>query len=82
MVTDRARLFAIAMQHRKSHTGSRVAYIHVTLVHSKGQSQGHEHFTLNISQKVEDMANITIAIKQEVKYGVSIGIFIFQFDPF
>ena len=37
----------------------RLAYLHLTLVHSKGQGQAH--FDFNISQMVTDRTNITIA---------------------
>ena len=39
----------------------RLAYSHLTLTHSKGQGQRHAHSTVNISQKMTDMANVTIA---------------------
>ena len=31
-------------QHRKSHVAFRLAYLHLTLAHSKGQGQGHIQF--------------------------------------
>ena len=38
--------------------------------------------TVNISKIVADMANITIAMKYEVAYKLSIGIFRFDLGPF
>ena len=54
---------------RKLHVAFRLAYLHLTLVHSKGQ--GHAHFDLNISKMVTDGENITIVINYEVAYRIS-----------
>ena len=43
----------------------RLAYLHLTLIHSKRRCQGHAHFFMhifaNISQMMADRADITIA---------------------
>ena len=39
-------------------------------------------YTINILEMVTDWVRITNAIKYQVRYGLSIGIFIFQFDQF
>ena len=57
----------------KSYMVFLLAHLHLTLAHSLGQCQGHPHIlTANISKMVRDKANITIVIKYEVAYGVSI----------
>ena len=61
-----------------SHVGFRLAYLHLTLTHSKGQIKVSHIRTVSISKMVTDLANITIDIKYEVESGVSISIF--QFD--
>ena len=38
--------------------------------------------TANILKMVKDKAKITIAIKYEIIYGLLIGIFAFDLDPF
>ena len=49
--------------HIKSHVAFRLAYIHLTLAHSKG----YDHMsTVNISQTVTDRANIVTANKYKV----------------
>ena len=61
----------------------RLAYLYLTLAHFKGQGQGHTHFDCEyILQTVTDEANIAIANKQEVAYGLSISIFTLDLGPF
>ena len=38
----------------KSCMGSQLKYLHLTLTHSKGQSQGHGHFTIDYLAMVQD----------------------------
>ena len=60
----------------------RLAYLHLTLAHSKVQSHMHI-FTADISQTVTDKTNgASIANIYEVAYGLSIGIFAFDLEPF
>ena len=66
------------VKHRKCRLAFRLTYLHLTLVHSKCQGQGYGHFD---SQTVKDMSSITIAIKYEVTYGLSINVFRFEIGP-
>ena len=49
-------------------------YLHLTLVHSKGQSQGHANLTVNMSQTVTDWTNIAIANTWEDGYWGSVSV--------
>ena len=60
----------------------RSAYLCLTLAYSKGQSRSDTDSTANVSKMVTDGANITIAIKYEVTYVLSISIFKFDLSPF
>ena len=53
-----------------------LAYLHLPLEHSKGQVM--HIWTGNISQTVTGRANIVIANKYDIAYGLSIVIFIFD----
>ena len=60
-----------------------LAYLYLFLANSKGQGQGRELIeTVNISEMVKDRTNITIAIKLEVTYDLSIDIFTYYLDTF
>ena len=63
----------LAVIHRHS-TGNMV-YLHLTLIHSKRQGQGHAHFDNEYLGHGDKLGKITILIKQQVMYGVSIGVF-------
>ena len=56
--------------------------LHLILTYCKGREQSHEQFRKNILKTVIDMVNITIAIKYQVMYRLSIGIFTFDLDTF
>ena len=60
----------------KSHVALRLAYLYLTVAHSKDQGQGQAHFTVNISQMVTDRANIAIGSKHG--YDLSIGYFFYK----
>ena len=44
--------------------------------HSKGEDHEHAPSTLIIAKMTTDSANITIAVKYEVQYGLSISVLI------
>ena len=46
------------------------------------RGQGHGAFELNIAQMVKYRADITLDMKYEVAYGLSISIFTFDLGPF
>ena len=41
-------------QHRKLHAAFRLAYLHLTLAHSKGQGKGHAQFDCEYLAKGDD----------------------------
>ena len=59
----------------KSDMGCHLAYLDLTLAHTKGQGRGHVYFDGRYLKIVTDIANITITTGYEVKYGLSISIF-------
>ena len=64
----------------ESLTGFLLAYLHLTLDHSQGQSL--THLIVNIYKMLTDRANITIAVKYEVTYGFSSRLFRFELGIF
>ena len=73
MVTDRAnRLLAFEWC---------LYIIHLTLAHSKGQSQGRAHFDCEYLVN-GDRINIAIVNTYEVAYWLSNRVFTYHLDPF
>ena len=66
----------------KSYTEFPLAYVHLTLAHSKGQGEGHADFTVSIPQMVTNRANIVFGNKQIVSCWLSISRFKFDLGPF
>ena len=54
----------------KSHMGFRLTYLHLTLVRSKSQGEGHAHFDSEYLANSKGFDNIT----NTVKYGLSMYI--------
>ena len=64
-----------------------MAYLHLTLTHSNCYGQIVKvkvlHIsTVNIVLIVTDRENVTITIRYAVVYRLSIGIYVFDLDPF
>ena len=57
--------------------------LHLTSAHSKGLGQGYAHFDSKLFGSCDwYVSNIKVAVKLEVKYGLSINIFAFDLDQF
>ena len=63
------------------HMTFRLAYLELTLNHSKGQGQCHAHFDYEYAHNGYS-ANIPTALKFEVAHGFSTGIFRLDLSPF
>ena len=62
----------------KPYMGFLLAYLHLILVYLKVKVKLIDISTVNISKMVKNMANISITIKYEVAYRLSIRLFAFD----